>query len=215
MSVSAETYIVISLMFAVFAAFAAVGTSVVLGAGFERLRAGFDHVKRQSGFFADAIYKLDQRTQKLDEETAKLKAGVYGMEDRVNRVEKQTTFMADAVNSLEMRILQGSPAQPTKRVQATHTFTRVQPKTQANEWVKQPAKEQVREQGQPEAPRHENLVSGMFRDFPEGMPTHSDRPEFQENIIEESHDASGGLTTLLARYFTGESSGSGKDVIYH
>ncbi len=216
MSVSAETYIVISLMFAVFAAFAAVGTSVVLGAGFERLRAGFDHVRRQSGFFADAIYKLDQRTQKLDEETSKLKAGLYGMEDRVNRVEKQTTFMAEAVNSIEQRILQGSPAQPsTKRVQATHTFTKPQPKVQINEWVKQPAKEQVREPEQPELRQHENLVSGMFRDFPEGVPAHSDRPEFQEAIMEEPHDASGGLTTLLARYFTGESSGSGKGVVYH
>ena len=64
MSISAETYIVISLMFAVFAAVAAVGTSVVLGAGVERLRAGFELVKRQSGFFSDAIYKLDQRTEK-------------------------------------------------------------------------------------------------------------------------------------------------------
>lgn len=89
MSISAETYIVISLMFAVFAAVAAVGTSVVLGAGFERLRAGFEIVRRQSGFFSDAIYKLDQRTEKLAEETAKLKSGLTGMGDRVERVEKR------------------------------------------------------------------------------------------------------------------------------
>lgn len=77
MSVDAETYIVISLMFAVFAAVAAVGSSMVLGAGFERLRAGFELVRRQSGFSADAIHKLDQRTQKLDGRNSPPESRIY------------------------------------------------------------------------------------------------------------------------------------------
>ncbi len=210
-------------MFAVFAAVAAVGTSVVLGAGFERLRAGFDVVRRQSGFFADAIYKLDQRTQKLDEETSKLKAGVYSMGERVDRVEKTATFLADGINSLEQRILQGTPfkpEQPTVRhlhMNAVHTISRkpagmAEPK-QMSGWVGRPP---VVEQTIA-APMHENLVSGLFRDFPEEAPERSDQLDrlMADETIGEPQDSAGGFTTLLSRYFTGENSGGGKGVVYH
>ena len=218
MSVSAETYIVISLMFAVFAAVAAVGTSVVLGAGFERLRAGFDLVKRQSGFFSDAIYKLDQRTQKLDEETSKLKAGVYSMGERVTRVEKQVTFIGDAVNSIEQRILHGTPTQPAKnpiRMHAVHTITRTP--------HAKPVQEQANIQPQPQQQQiAQPIMSGLFRDFPEEAPINSDMPqnhghdEYSEGgIAEDAPESSVGLTTLLSRYFTGEQSGSGKSIVYH
>lgn len=223
MSISPETYIVISLMFAVFAAVAAVGTSVVLGAGFERLRAGFDLVKRQSGFFADAIYKLDQRTQKLDEETSKLKSGLYNVGERMDRVEKQVTFMGEAVNSIEQRILQGSPAQaqPAKtiRMHPVHTITAARhanaPKTQ-NGWVNRP----VQEPANAEPQRPQPLMSGLFRDFPEEAPIHSDMRNDVKNyseggVMEDPRETSSGLTTLLARYLTGEQSGSGKGVVYH
>lgn len=219
MSVSAETYIVISLMFAVFAAVAAVGTSVVLGAGFERLRAGFDQVKRQSGFFADAIYKLDQRTQKLDEETSKLKSGVYSMGERMERVEKTATFLADGINSLEQRILQGTPAQPSKpqiRMHPVHTVSRqTAAKADAPAWMAKPVREQINVQPQAQA---EAIVSGLFRDFPEKAPIHSDISEsYTEGGItqEPQSEPSVGLTTLLSRYLTGEQSGSGKGVVYH
>jgi hypothetical protein len=102
MSVSADTYIVISLMFAVFAAVAAVGTSLVLGVGFERLRMGFEVVRRQSGFFADAIHKLDQRTAILDERTGEIKTTISALDHKIDRVEKETTFLADAINGLQM-----------------------------------------------------------------------------------------------------------------
>lgn len=233
MSVSAETYIVISLMFAVFAAVAAVGTSVVLGAGFERLRAGFELVKRQSGFFSDAIYKLDQRTQKLDEEQAKLKAGVYSVNERMDRVEKQVTFMGDAVNSIEQRILQGSPAQqPAKTIGTVHMHTvhtvsrksrpEVQAPTKQPEWISVPMTDQRRQPAQPQQPhasltREEPVMTGMFRDFPEEAPVSSDLRHDPAHTIqaEEREEASASLTTLLSRYFTGEQSGSGKTVVYH
>jgi hypothetical protein len=210
MSVSADTYIVIALMFAVFAAVAAVGTSVVLGAGFERLRAGFDLVKRQSGFFADAIYKLDQRTEKLGEETAKLKAGITGMGERVDRVEKTATFMADAINSIEQRILQGSPAQAApqpKSVRLQPVAMAHTPKVQVEQsWAQKPAREQI---------NTTIASSGLFRDFPEEAPRSADYNDFPEDVLEEPQESSRGLTTLLSRYFTGETSGSEKGVVYH
>ena len=114
MSVSAEMYSVISLMFAVFAAVAAVGTSIVLGAGFERLRAGFEIIRKQTGFFADAIYKLDERTKKLGEDSAAMKGLVSSLSQNVERVDKQTGFFADAIQSIETRL-----ATQPERVEST------------------------------------------------------------------------------------------------
>ncbi len=224
MSVSAETYIVISLMFAVFAAVAAVGTSVVLGAGFERLRAGFDLVKRQSGFFADAIHKLDQRTQRLDEETSKIKAGVYSMGERMERVEKTSTFLADEINALGQRILQGMPVQeqpaPQIHMQPVSTVTRTISKTDGvainPAWMSKPTQEpaNIQQQFQP-------IVSDMFRDYPDVAPIQADHADIAEQISEggatdePEEESSVRLTTLLSRYWTGEQSGSGKQVVYH
>ena len=194
MQVSAETYIVISLMFAVFAAVAAVGTSVVLGAGFERLRLGFEIVKKQTGFFADAIYKLDQKTQELDADTARLKAGVYGMNDRMERVEKQTTFIADAVNSMEGRILQGLPSQPV--VKESHEE---RPRVSAQRI------EVTQEWEKPQRAMSDDRPMEM-RPTPQ---THDDMP--MDDMMED-HDSAGGLSTLLSRYFLG---GNDKGVVYH
>ena len=116
MSVSADLYIVISLMFAVFAAVAAVGTSIILGVGYERLRAGFDVIRKQSGFFSDAIYKLDQRTQKLGFEQAEMKAALAGLSDTVTRVDKQTAFFADAINGLEIKLDEATKILPVHQM---------------------------------------------------------------------------------------------------
>ena len=63
-----ETYVVVSLAFAVFAAVTSIGAAIVLGVGYERLRAGLERVKegldiinRQTGFFSTAIFKLENR----------------------------------------------------------------------------------------------------------------------------------------------------------
>lgn len=223
MSVDAETYIVISLMFAVFAAVAAVGSSMVLGAGFERLRAGFDVVRRQSGFFADAIHKLDQRTLKLDEETAKLKSGFVDMGDRVSRVEKQTVFLGDAINSIEQRILQGTPAQTapknTIRMQPVHTVSQARKEEPVlpKEWMVTPVREQMNDMPSIHV---ESATQNMLRDFADNMIEMSgERSEDYEGgrePIEPSKDEqSMGITTLISRYWTGEQSGSGKQVVYH
>jgi len=209
MSISPETFIVISLMFAVFAAVAAVGTSVVLGAGFERLRAGFEVVRRQSGFFADAIYKLDQRTEALEGETAKLKTGLNGMGERVDRAEKTATFLADSITSIEHRILQGSPAQ----TQPTDSLLRMSEpakkvKVEQGQWVRVPVPEQTL--------TIDMRSSELFRDFPEEAPAMGEFMEDeQEDTGEENRGPSGGLSTLLSQYFMGESSGKSKGVVYH
>lgn len=68
-----ETYMVVALAFAVFAAVTAVGTSLVLGMGYERVRNGLERVKeglevvnKQTGYFADAIFKIDHKVAELD-----------------------------------------------------------------------------------------------------------------------------------------------------
>lgn len=207
MSVSAETYIVIALMFAVFAAFAAVGTSVVLGAGFERLRAGFEVVKSQSGFFADAIYKLDMRTQKLDEETAKLKSGMVTMGERMERTEKTTTFLADSINSIEQRILSGTPAEQGETDDVE--FHPVVSSRQSVAVVEEDVWEPLQTPKSLSVPSTKSLQ--MERE---------EKPELPEtpmcdDTVEENHDTAQGFTTLLSRYFSGETSGSSRSVVYH
>jgi|TARA_R110002126_G_scaffold13118_3_gene56668 hypothetical protein len=68
-----QTYMVISLAFAVFAAIAAVGAAITLSVSFERLRSGFQKVKemvdvmnRQTGFFSTAIHNIEQKVEALD-----------------------------------------------------------------------------------------------------------------------------------------------------
>ena len=56
MTMEVETIVAVSLMMAVFSAIAAIGTSVVLGAGFERLRSGFEVIRKQTGFFLSLIH---------------------------------------------------------------------------------------------------------------------------------------------------------------
>ena len=125
MTLEVETIVAVSLMMAVFSAVAAVGTSIVLGAGFERLRTGFEVVRKQTGFFSDAIHKLEQKVDVVDEQTnnfsqsmASLEAKVSNvgeqanlfsesmskMEEKVDVVNKQTGFFSDAIHKLEKQV---------------------------------------------------------------------------------------------------------------
>lgn len=68
-----QTYMVISLAFAVFAAITAVGAAITLSISFERMRNGFAKVKemvdvlnRQTGFFSTAIHNIEQKVETLD-----------------------------------------------------------------------------------------------------------------------------------------------------
>lgn len=88
MTLSVDTLLVVSLMMAVFAAVSTVGTSLFLGAGFERLRAGFETVKKQTAFFSEQIHKLD---------------------GRVDSVEKQSSYFFEAITKLEQDAVAPEP----------------------------------------------------------------------------------------------------------
>lgn len=125
MTMDVQTIVAVSLMMAVFSAVAAIGTSIVLGAGFERLRCGFDVVRKQTGFFSDAIQKLENKVEDVDRQTGKFshsiaqleakvtnvgeQANVFcetmsRMEDKVNLVDKQTGFFSEAIHKLEKKV---------------------------------------------------------------------------------------------------------------
>jgi len=83
MTLSVETLLIVSLMMAVFAAVSTVGSSLFLGAGFERLRAGFETIKKQTAFFSEQIHKLDRR---------------------MDTVEKQGGYFFEAISNLEHEV---------------------------------------------------------------------------------------------------------------
>lgn len=77
MSPPVETYVVVSMAFAVFAAVSAVGSAIVLGIGYERLRSGLERVRegldligRQTGFFSTSLHRLEQRVETLEDPVA-------------------------------------------------------------------------------------------------------------------------------------------------
>ncbi len=89
MSDIAETYIVVSLLMAVFAAVATIGTALVLGIGFERLRGGFEVIRKQTAFFSDAIRKLEEKSDNLDQRTVSLEQQTVILDHRTSSLEEQ------------------------------------------------------------------------------------------------------------------------------
>ncbi|MCB1650922.1 MAG: hypothetical protein KDI46_02600 [Alphaproteobacteria bacterium] len=104
MTLEMETIVAVSLMMAVFSAVAAVGTSIVLGAGFERLRMGFEVVRKQTGFFSDAIQKLEQKVEVVDEQTGKFSDAITSLEAKVTGVGEQANIFADSMTKMEKKI---------------------------------------------------------------------------------------------------------------
>ncbi len=100
MSEIAETYLVISLLMAVFAAVAAVGTALVLGVGFERLRCGFEIVRKQTAFFSDAIHKLDERTGALDSRTGLLERQTAILDHKATALELHQNELAGEIGKV-------------------------------------------------------------------------------------------------------------------
>jgi len=88
-------------MMAVFSAIAAIGTSVVLGAGFERLRSGFEVVRKQTGFFSDAIHKLEQKVEVVDGQASSFSHAIHQMEAKVSGVGEQANAFMSTVQKLE------------------------------------------------------------------------------------------------------------------
>lgn len=104
MSIEVETVVAVSVMMAVFSAVAAVGTSIVLGAGFERLRAGFEVISKQTGFFSDAIHKLEHKMEVVDDQTGKFSRSIEVMEAKVTSVGEQANAFTGSIQSLEKKV---------------------------------------------------------------------------------------------------------------
>ncbi|MGE4313970.1 MAG: hypothetical protein AB7E85_06845 [Pseudobdellovibrionaceae bacterium] len=97
MTASLETYMVVSLAFAVFAAVTAIGAAIVLGIGYERIRFGLERVKegldlvtRQSGYFSNAIFTLEKRVEDMDQ---KAQAAVQPQPAEQVRSQEPVAFM--------------------------------------------------------------------------------------------------------------------------
>jgi hypothetical protein len=190
MPLSAEMFIVISLMFAVFAAVAAVGSSVVLGVGFERLRAGFELVKKQTGFFSDAIHKLDEHAKILDERTQDIQKSVSGLSTRIDSVEKQSSFFFESLSSLESRILQGSPAD------------------QASVSTDMP---KVQEEASEPSIKTPTIDWSMTSETGRLLKKRQKMPD----AIQPEKPTNTGLSSILVNYLMNDNSPDKRDVVYH
>ena len=104
MTLEVETIVAVSLMMAVFSAVAAVGTSLVLGAGFERLRSGFEVIRKQTGFFSDAIHKLEQKVEVVDEQTSNFTQSINKLEAKVSSVGDQANIFSTSMQKLEKKV---------------------------------------------------------------------------------------------------------------
>ncbi|HOO81062.1 MAG TPA: hypothetical protein PK513_00985 [Alphaproteobacteria bacterium] len=104
MTMDVETIVAVSLMMAVFSAVAAVGTSLVLGAGFERLRNGFEIISKQTGFFSDAIHKLEQKVDVVDGQASKFSESITALDAKVNNVGEQANVFSDTVAKLDKKV---------------------------------------------------------------------------------------------------------------
>ena len=94
----------VSVMMAVFSAVAAVGTSIVLGAGYERLRNGFEIIRKQTGFFSDAIHQLEEKMEVVDENTGKFSRAIEVMEQKVTNVGDQANAFSGKVEELAQKV---------------------------------------------------------------------------------------------------------------
>lgn len=104
MTLEVETVVAVSLMMAVFSAVAAIGSSIVLGVGFERLRAGFEVVRRQTGFFSDAIHKLEEKFEVVDKQTGSFSRSIEKLEAKVENVGEQANAFTQTVQQLEKKV---------------------------------------------------------------------------------------------------------------
>lgn len=104
MSLEVETVVAVAVMMAVFSAVAAIGTSLVLGAGFERLRCGFEVIRKQTGFFSDAIHKLEQKVEKVDEQSDAVSRALSLVEAKISNVGDQANSFSESMQKLERKV---------------------------------------------------------------------------------------------------------------
>lgn len=93
MNAMMETCLIVALSFAVFSAVATVGASLALGIGFERLRAGYEVIRKQTGYFSDQIYKLDHRVEALEKDDHSAPAEI-AVQDRPRVSEDKPSYLS-------------------------------------------------------------------------------------------------------------------------
>lgn len=104
MALNVETVLAVSIMLSVFAAIAALGTSLVLGVGFERLRAGFEAISRQTGFFSDMLHKLEKKVETVDGQTAQAAKSIRTLELQVIGITDQANIFAGSIQGLAEKV---------------------------------------------------------------------------------------------------------------
>lgn len=111
MMISIETFMLVSLAFAVFAAITAIGASILLSVGYERLRntmqrlkEGLDLVSRQTGFFAEALHRLDQKVDTVETNTQRFSDSIDNLQTNVDRVDRQTGHFSNTLHQLEEKL---------------------------------------------------------------------------------------------------------------
>ncbi len=101
MTISTETLLVVSLMMAVFAAVATVGSSVFLGAGYERLRASMQAIRRQTAYFAEAIRKLDHRVSAVEKQSGYFFETLHQMQGGNHKPDTSKMSVAECIDNAE------------------------------------------------------------------------------------------------------------------
>lgn len=104
MTLDTETVVAASVVLSVFAAVAALGTCIVLGIGFERLRAGFETISKQTGFFSDMLYKLEKKVEVADSTAAQASKVVRHLELKVDGLTEQTNLFAGSIQELAKKV---------------------------------------------------------------------------------------------------------------
>ncbi len=99
MSMEIETVLVVSVMMAVFSTVMAVGTAIVLGAAFKRLSYGFEIIKKQTGFFSDTIYMLEENIDNISKTISNMDKKDIEIENKINIVRRQISFLGTLVDS--------------------------------------------------------------------------------------------------------------------
>ena len=104
MSMEVETLVAISVMMAVFSVIAVVGSSIVLGVGFVRLRAGFDVISKQAGFFSDAIYRLEEKIDAVDVKAGGVSRSISNMDGNISSIIEQNNYFNNSIAKIEEKV---------------------------------------------------------------------------------------------------------------
>ncbi len=104
MTLNVETVMAVSILLSVFAGIAALGSSIVLGAGFERLRAGFEIIAKQTSFFSDMLNRLEKKVEVADVKSAQAAESVRKLDLKLDGLTEQTNVFAGSIQQLAEKV---------------------------------------------------------------------------------------------------------------